>query len=91
MEPSEYKPRLLHVMGEGSNVEVYQVRQHPDSLNDCDSFVLDAGTLVLQFNGASASAWEKRQANAIVDALQAERGSKIESTGMSVFFFLFAD
>jgi len=51
-----------------------------ESLNDCDSFVLDAGLKVFQFNGAKASHWEKRKANAILDELQASRHGKVQKT-----------
>jgi gelsolin len=78
--PKEYKPRLLHVTGYKKHVQVYQVPLKVESLNDCDSFVLDAGLKVFQFNGAKASHWEKRKANAILDELQASRHGKVQKT-----------
>lgn len=78
--PKKYKPRLLHVTGFKKHVQVYQVPIKPESLNDSDSFVLDAGLKVFQFNGTKSSAWEKRKANAIVDELQASRHGKVKET-----------
>lgn len=78
--PKEYKPRLLHVTGYKQHVQVYQVPLKIESLNNCDSFVLDAGLKVFQFNGGKSSAWEKRKANAIVDELQASRHGKVAAT-----------
>ena len=73
VKPKEYKPRLLHVCGFGKKVQVYEVPLKPESLNNSDCFVLDAGLQLFQFNGTNASAWERRKANAIVDGLKAAR------------------
>merc|ERR1712228_495530 len=64
----------------GKHVQVYQVGLSADNLNDSDSFVLDCGLTVFQFNGSKSSAWEKRKANAIVDELQASRHGKVKTT-----------
>jgi len=80
VKPKEYKPRLLHVCGYKKHVQVYQVDLKKESLNNCDSFVLDAGLKIYQFNGTKSSAWEKRKANAIVDELQASRHGKVKET-----------
>ena len=61
-------------------MQVYQVPLKPESLNNSDSFVLDCGLSVFQFNGTKSSAWEKRKANAIVDELQASRHGKVKTT-----------
>ena len=78
--PKKYKPRLLHVVGYKRHVQVYQVPLKTESLNNSDSFVLDCGLKIFQFNGEYATAWEKRKANAIVDELQAARLGKVERT-----------
>lgn len=80
VKPKDYKPRLLHVSGFKKHVQVYQVGLSTDNLNNSDSFVLDAGLTVFQFNGSKSSAWEKRKANAIVDELQASRHGKVKTT-----------
>lgn len=80
VKAKEYKPRLLHVTGFKKHVQVYQVKLKAESLNNSDSFVLDCGLTVFQFNGTKSSAWEKRKANAIVDELQASRHGKVKTT-----------
>merc|ERR1711933_345345 len=62
VKPKDYKPRLLHVSGFKKHVQVYQVGLSVDNLNNSDSFVLDCGLTVFQFNGSKSSAWrsEKR-------------------------------
>lgn len=80
VKPENYKPRLLHITGYKQHVQVYQVPIKPESLNNCDSFVLDAGLTLFQFNGEKSSAWEKRKANAIIDELQASRHGKVKTT-----------
>jgi len=80
VKPENYKPRLLHVTGYKQHVQVYQVPTKAESLNNCDSFVLDGGLKLFQFNGDKSSAWEKRKANAIIDELQASRHGKVKST-----------
>jgi len=80
VKPEDYKPRLLHVSGYQKHVQVYQVPLKIESLNDHDSFVLDGGLKIWQFNGTKASAWEKRKANAIVDELTASRNGKVQKS-----------
>jgi gelsolin len=80
VKAKEYKPRLLHVTGFKKHVQVNQVKMDTANLNDSDSFVLDAGLSLFQFNGSKSSAWEKRKANAIVDELQASRHGKVKTT-----------
>jgi gelsolin len=80
VKPTEYQPRLMHITGHKKHVQVYQVPIRPESLNDTDCFVLDAGLKIFQFNGTRSSAWEKRKANAVVDELQAQRHGKVRET-----------
>merc|ERR1712173_191242 len=80
VKAKEYKPRLLHVTGFKKHVQVYQVGLDVANLNNSDSFVLDCGLAVFQFNGSKSSAWEMRKANAIVDELQASRHGKVKTT-----------
>jgi len=80
VKPEDYKPRLLHVSGYQKHVQVSQVPLKIESLNDSDTFVLDAGLKIWQFNGTKSSAWEKRKANAIVDELTASRNGKVQKS-----------
>eukprot|EP01083_Nonionella_stella_P001399 4018_1 len=80
VKAKEYQPRLLHVTGFKKHVQVYQVNIDAQNLNNSDSFVLDCGLSLFQFNGTKSSAWEKRKANAIVDELQASRHGKVHTT-----------
>jgi len=80
VKPEDYKPRLLHITGYKQHVQVYQRPIKPESLNNSDSFVLDAGLTLFQFNGEKSSAWEKRKANAIIDELTASRHGKVKNT-----------
>ncbi|KAL6062905.1 gelsolin-like protein 1 isoform X2 [Balamuthia mandrillaris] len=76
VEPTEYKPRLLHVKGTINNVRVSQVPLTRDSLNSGDVFVLDAGLKIYQFNGSKAGGGEKVHAARLSRALDDERGGK---------------
>jgi len=80
VKPENYKPRLLHITGYKQLVQVYQRPIKPESLNNSDSFVLDCGLTLFQFNGEKSSAWEKRKANAIIDELTASRHGKVKNT-----------
>jgi len=80
VKPENYKPRLLHITGYKQHVQVYQRPIKPESLNNSDSFVLDCGLTLFQFNGEKSSAWEKRKANAIIDELTASRHGKVKNT-----------
>ncbi len=80
VKAKDYKLRLLHVTGYNKHVQVYQVGLDSNNLTNSDSFVLDCGLTIYQFNGIKSSAWEKRKANAIVDELQASRHGKLKTT-----------
>jgi len=79
VKPKEYKPRLLHVSGYKTHVQVFQVAMKPDSLNNVDSFVLDNGLSLYQFNGPKATAWEKRKAQQVVNSIKNDRHGKVQS------------
>jgi gelsolin len=71
VEPKDYKPRLMHIKGKKENsMKVVEVPLSLDSLNDGDSFVLDAGMQLWQWNGSSAGVFEKRQGQAIVNQMK---------------------
>jgi gelsolin len=75
---AEYKPRLLHIKGTVKHVVVRQVPITAHSLNRGDSFILDMGLKVYQFNGQKAGVAEKSKATQLARALDDERGSKVE-------------
>jgi len=79
VEPKKYQPRLLHVKGKRQNVRVTQVPLTCKSLNSGDSFILDLGLEIIQWNGKQASIHEKMKAGQVVRALRDERGAKPEA------------
>eukprot|EP01084_Bolivina_argentea_P053179 97630_1 len=84
VKSKKYKPKLLHICGYRKYVKVYQVPLNHSSLNNSDSFVLDAGLKVYQFNGDYSSPWEKRKANEITDELEASRHGKVENSNTKI-------
>jgi len=79
VEPTKYQARLLHVKGTRKNIRVTQVPLACKSLNSGDSFILDLGLEIIQWNGKEASLFEKMRAGQIVRALRDERGGKPEA------------
>mmetsp|Transcript_37172 Transcript_37172/g.93315 ORF Transcript_37172/g.93315 Transcript_37172/m.93315 type:complete len:375 (+) Transcript_37172:52-1176(+) len=75
---TEYKPRLLHVKGRINNVRVTQVLLSADSLNSGDVFILDAGLIIYQWNGAKSGGGERMKAAQLCRAIDDERGGKPE-------------
>uniref|UniRef100_A0A6T6X7U1 Gelsolin-like domain-containing protein n=1 Tax=Amorphochlora amoebiformis TaxID=1561963 RepID=A0A6T6X7U1_9EUKA len=70
VKPEEYKPRLLHLKGaKKSTIVVREVDCKRDSLNEGDSFILDAGAAVYVFNGKSAGIWEKTRATQVSNGI----------------------
>jgi len=69
---------LLHVKGTRQNVRVRQVATNVGSLNAGDSFILDLGMEIIQWNGAKASLFEKMRAGQVVRAMKDERGGNPE-------------
>jgi len=78
VKAKEYKPRLMHITGYKKHVQVFQVPLKVKSLNHHDSFVLDLGLILYQFNGNKASGWEKRKANEEVQAIRGDRHGKVK-------------
>lgn len=79
VKPEEYQPRLLHVQGTTSrNVKVYQVELSGKSLNSSDTFILDAGLKIYQFNGKHSKPIEKNKASTLANAIKDERESGSE-------------
>ena len=73
VKPEEYRPRLLHVKGVKNRVAVTEVDKSYKSLNSGDTFILDAGLKIYQFNGKSASPTERSKAMEMANALAKDR------------------
>jgi len=80
VKPEEYKPRLLHVKGRGSNVRVTEVALSHTSLNSGDVFILDAGLSIYQWNGKSGGPAEKNKGSALARAIKDEREGRSKVT-----------
>jgi len=80
VKPDEYKPRLLHISGYQKHVQVSQIALKTESLNDSETFILDAGLKMWQFNGSKSTVWEKRKANAVMDEIIAARNGKVQKS-----------
>jgi len=75
VEPHLYKPRLLWIKGK-RHVRVKEVPLSSKSLNNGDSFVLDGGLSIYQWNGTHAGIFEKTKAGQLSRALNSERDGK---------------
>jgi len=78
VEPTKYRPRLLHVKGTNKTMTVREVPIAAASVNSGDVFVLDLGTTLIQFQGKECSGVERAKAAAIIRAIDDQRGSNIE-------------
>jgi len=78
VKPEDYQPRLLHFRGKRL-VRVTQVPLAVSSMNEGDVFVLDAGLQIFTWFGSSASVFDKRKANEVVEDLKDERLGKPKS------------
>lgn len=81
VKPESYEARLLHVKGDRKNggARVKEVKCEAASLNDGDTFVLDNGLMLWQWNGTSANHTEKQTANETIRALKDARNGKPKS------------
>jgi len=78
VEPDAYMPRLLEVRKVKRTIKVKQVPMTHLSLNDGDSYILDAGTKIFVFCGSESSAFEKNKANATAENMENERQGRSE-------------
>jgi len=77
VKPKEYKHRLLAVLGQKARfVKVQQVPLKRESLNDGEVFILDGGETLWQWQGKSATIWEKQKANELTERLVSSRNGK---------------
>lgn len=73
VEPEKYKTRLLQVKSTGKNLQIREVPLSQKSLNSEDVFILDTGKIVWQFNGNTASPYEKARAMEFLQNIEGER------------------
>ncbi|KAI9218103.1 fragmin60 [Blastocladiella britannica] len=68
--------RLLQVKGKPKSVVARQVAAKSSSLNAGDVFILDKGNHIIQWNGRSASAFEKAKGAQVAQSVAGERMGK---------------
>jgi len=78
VKPEEYKPRLFHIKGK-KKVKVTEVKLSRDSLNQGDSFLLDMGMEIIQWNGPFAGMFEKRKAGELINNFKEDRNGRPKS------------
>eukprot|EP00802_Teleaulax_amphioxeia_P015053 Tamp_15136.p1 GENE.Tamp_15136~~Tamp_15136.p1 ORF type:complete len:248 (-),score=72.02 Tamp_15136:311-1054(-) len=76
VKPEEYKPRLLWVRKEGSQMVLSEVPLGLSSLNSGDCFILDSGSKLLIFRGESSSPFEKNKMVNVAKAMENDRAGK---------------
>jgi len=93
VEPTQYKPRLLHFSGVKQTVVVKEVPLAKARIHSGDVFILDLGRTLYQWNGSGSSKDERFKAMQYLNLLKSERGSAktetLEEEGISpehVFF-----
>jgi len=77
VEPEKFIPRLLHIKGKLNKTVVRQVPASTDSLNLGDVFVYDCGLNLYCFQPTGAGAGEVAKAGSLLQALDDQRGSKV--------------
>jgi len=77
VQPTTYRPRLLHIHGNAKKMIVDEVEKSGDSLATGDVFVLDNGLEVFQWNGAKCDASERMHAGKLLAELHSERNGKV--------------
>ena len=77
VKPEEYRSRLLHLKGR-KHVRTKEVPLTAASLNSGDTFILDAGLRLFQWNGSKAGIREKMRAAQTARAIDDERRGQVE-------------
>jgi len=77
VKPESYTPRLLWVKGR-KKVRTVEVDIALKNLNSGDVFILDAGLLLLQYQGKAAGKHEKRHGGVLAQSIDDERKGKPE-------------
>jgi gelsolin len=80
VEPTSYRPRLLHIKGTRKTVTAIEVPMNHTSMNEGDCFLLDQGMKVFIWQGKSAGIFEKNKAAELARAIDDERKSAVEIT-----------
>jgi len=75
VKPENYKPRLLHIKGR-KIPRITEVPLLSSSMNSGDTFILDLGLRLLQWNGTRSNMKEKNRAATLCRAIDDERGGK---------------
>jgi len=75
VKPTEYRPRLLHVKGNAKTICVREVPIDAKSINSGDTFLLDLGKKVIQFQGKECSGIERAKAAQVTRAIDDQRGN----------------
>jgi gelsolin len=78
VEPEKYNPRLLHLKGK-RKVRVTQVDMTHKSLNSGDTFILDGGLSIYQWNGSKSGPQEKMKGAQLCRALVEERKGRAKA------------
>jgi gelsolin len=78
VEPEKYVPRLLHIKGK-RKVRVTQVDLTSKSLNSGDTFILDGGLKIFQWNGTKSGPQEKMKGAQLSRALAEERKGRAKT------------
>jgi gelsolin len=66
--------RLFQVKGVKGNIMLKEIKLKRDAMNSGDTFILDTGDVIFQWNGKEANVHEKRQAQEFVQLLRTDRG-----------------
>ena len=80
VEPGAYVAKLLHVKKVGKTTSIIEVPCRRDSLNEGDSFVLDAGGTIYVWAGEQSSPFETLAANLAAEKLEASRNGAATAT-----------
>lgn len=75
VKPTEYPPRLMHFKGQ-KRIRITEVACECASLNAGDVFLLDMGLELIQWNGVSSGARERRAAMSNIVAIREERNGR---------------
>lgn len=80
VQPTEYKPRLLHFSGARKTVVVKEVPLARARVHTDDVFILDLGMTLYQWNGSGSNKDERFKAMQYLNHLKSERGNAKSET-----------
>jgi len=76
VKPEEYKPRLFQVRQASKTIRAFEVPVKATSLDNGDTFILDAGLKVYIFIGPESNAFEKSKGGALAHNIVSGRQGK---------------